>query len=94
MTINTSVHDKRAALWKKGAGSGQLRATVQTRYEMIDHRFHPGRLYKLEKVENQEFEVCMAYKSPWGIRWVAYALEIHMALFIISALGMCLKVVI
>jgi len=29
MTVNTTVHDKRATLWQKGAGNGQLRATVR-----------------------------------------------------------------
>lgn len=42
----------------------------------------------------QADEVCMAYKSPWGIRWETYVLEIQMDLFIISTPSMHLKVVI
>ena len=48
MTVNTIFHDKKAALLQKGAGSRQLSATVRPRYEMIGHKFHTGRLHKLE----------------------------------------------
>jgi len=61
---------------------------------MIGHKFHTGRLNKLKRVAIQAVEVRMAYKEPWGIHWAAYASEIQMELFIISAPGMCPKVVI
>lgn len=78
----------------KGSGQRAIKSNSTSRYEMISHRFHTGRLHELERAAIQAFEVRRAYKSPWGIHLAAYASEIQMELFIISTLGMHLNVVI
>lgn len=51
-------------------------------------------LHELKQAVVSTFKICMTYKSPKVLHWVAYTSEIEMELFIISVQGMCLKVVI
>ena len=94
MTIDITIHDKMSASWQKGVGGRKLREIVRTKYGTNCHRFYTKILHELEQPAISAFKIRMAYKSPRGIHWVAYTSEIQMELFIISAQGMCLKVLI
>lgn len=48
MTVDITLHDKMSTLWKKGAGSGQLREIVRAKYEMSYHRVYTSSLHVQE----------------------------------------------